>query len=203
MLEVVLRGDELGLGRRERGARGVAERLRVVRLVLRDGAPLDKRHVARVGQLGVRRLGPAFRDLRLRVLDGRLVLHAVDAVEDVALLHLRAVREAHLEYLARDLRHDVNLRDGNDPSRIDSRFALRALRYFAHGQRNARRGKCAADDCNKHNMFHRLCLSHISASSLELVEAKALDTAFTRCGENALEPFGLHVDVLCVVMYAV
>ena len=161
VLEVVARHREVRVRRRERRAGAVARGERVVHRVLRHGARLHELQVAGIAQLGVAGGRLALRHLRLGVLHGGLVLHGVEAVEEVARLHERAVLERHLKDLAGDLRHHVDLRDRHHAARIRPLLEVRHLADLRDGQldrlRAHRRHKAArARKDNSDPRFHSM-----------------------------------------------
>ena len=141
VLKVILCRHELRLRRGKCRARTVALRQRVVDGVKRHGARLQQLLVPLVGELRVLDIRLHLRQLRLGVLHRRLILHGIDPVERVASLDLRAVLKADLADLARDLRHDVHLLDGDDLPGIDLLPEVRPFRHLGDRQRQFRRSK--------------------------------------------------------------
>jgi hypothetical protein len=104
--QVQLRDLDLRFGAEERRGRSVAVVLPAIDLGLRRGVLLDEAGVARELRRRVAEGRLLRGDLRLGLLELCLVLLGLDREEEVALLHLRAVREVHLLEIALDARDE-------------------------------------------------------------------------------------------------
>ena len=167
VVEVILRRHELRLRRGKGRPRAVALRERVVDGIKRDGPRLQQLLVPLVGGLGVLHVRLHLRQLRFGVLDGRLVLHMINAVEDIPFLDLGAVLKADLEDFTRHLRNNVDLLNGDNAARILLLPEIRLLRHLGNRQ-------------------NQLCRKHKKTQAKHLVisteNSTAIDAAGTRTG---------------------
>ena len=172
MGEVVFGHGQFGLGGLK-GARGhVAVGASLVHGVLRHALRLLVPGEVRIG-VELPRL--ALGDLRLCVLEGRLVLDRIEAEEDLALLHERAVGTAHLKYFAADLRRKVDALHGNDPTGVGFRLVVDLARHLGdgQGQGHAERGSHGEQrgrryrDTSAHRLSSRMTTSAKSRTAFD------------------------------------